>query len=184
MKSVCIYCGSSSGTSPEYADAAVQCARALVARGVTIVYGGGNIGIMGIVADAALQAGGKVVGVIPDVLVDKELAHRGVTELIQVRGMHERKQTMANMADGFIALPGGIGTLDELCEILTWRQLGFHNKPVALLNTAHYYDLFIGMLRQMQSSGFIPKPMAEQILVDKDIEVLLTKMTIFIEGLK
>ncbi|HZY83935.1 MAG TPA: TIGR00730 family Rossman fold protein, partial [Gemmataceae bacterium] len=134
MKRVCVFCGSSSGTRPEYAAAARRFGAALAGRGLGLVYGGGHVGLMGALADAVLAAGGEVVGVIPQALVDRELAHGGLTELLVVNTMHERKALMADRADAFAALPGGFGTADELFEILTWAQLGLHAKPVGLLN--------------------------------------------------
>lgn len=179
MKSVCVYCGSSPGSLPEYAQAAAECGRLLAARGITLVYGGGNIGLMGILADAALAAGGRVVGVIPHALVRKELAHRGVTELIEVAGMHQRKQMMADMADGFLALPGGIGTLEELCEIITWLQLGIHDKPVGLLNTAGFYDPFLAFVAHMRDQKFLRPQHQAQMLVETSIETVLDRMSAF-----
>jgi len=134
MKTLCIYCGSSPGGRPEYAAAALAAGQALVRRGIGLVYGGGNVGMMGQVADAVIEAGGEVIGVIPHHLADKELAHERATQMIRVDSMHERKQRMADLSDGFIALPGGIGTLEELFETLTWLQLGLHRKPIGLLN--------------------------------------------------
>ncbi len=139
MRRIAIYCGSSRGNDPVFENAAVQLARYLVSEGIGIVYGGGNVGIMGIIADAALAAGGEVIGVIPESLLAKELGHQGCTELHITRSMHERKQLMVDLSDAFIALPGGFGTLDELFETLTWLQLGFHGKPVGLLNVAGFF---------------------------------------------
>jgi uncharacterized protein (TIGR00730 family) len=179
MKSVCVYCGSSPGSLAEYAQCAADCGRTLAARGVTVVYGGGNIGLMGIMADAALASGGRVIGVIPHALVKKELAHRGVTELIEVSTMHERKQKMADLADGFIALPGGIGTLEELCEISTWLQLGIHTKPVGLLNTAGFYDSFLAFLKRMREDRFLRPQHQAQLLMETSMERLLDRMLAF-----
>ena len=140
LRSLCVFCGSSVGARPEYAAAANATGRLLAERGIRVVYGAGNVGLMGVLADAALSAGGEVIGVIPQMLVDRELAHRGITELRIVGSMHERKALMAELSDAFIALPGGLGTLEELCEILTWAQLGLHHKPVGCLNILGYFD--------------------------------------------
>lgn len=154
MKSVCVYCGSSPGNRPEYAEAAALLGRTLAARGLALVYGGGKVGLMGIVADSVLAHGGTVVGVIPDALMQKEVGHRGLTELHVVRNMHERKQMMADRADAFIALPGGVGTFEELFETFTWLQLGYHDKPVGLLNVAGFYDGMLGFLSHAVHEGF------------------------------
>jgi uncharacterized protein (TIGR00730 family) len=137
---LCVFCGSSTGRHPAFADAAQVLATELARRNIEIVYGGGNIGLMGVVADAALAAGGRVIGVIPEGLVARELAHPGVSALHVVASMHERKALMADLSDGFIALPGGFGTLEEFCEVVTWTQLGIHQKPCGLLNVEGYYD--------------------------------------------
>src|ERR1043166_521376 len=139
MKNICIYCGSSCGSKPDFEEGAVQCGKTLAARCLNLIYGGGNVGLMGILADAVLAGGGKVTGVIPRSLVDREVAHTGLTSLITVASMHERKQKMADLADAFVALPGGVGTLEEVIETFTWLQLGIHAKPVGLLNVADYY---------------------------------------------
>lgn len=160
---VCIYCGSNPGARPEYAEAARELGRTLAERGLTLVYGGGNVGLMGIVADAALAAGGRVVGIIPQALVDKEVAHFGLTELVTVANMHERKLEMANRSGAFIALPGGIGTLEELFEVWTWLQLGFHTKPIGLLNTAGYYDHLLSFIDHQVAERFL-KPHQRDLL--------------------
>ncbi len=146
MKSLCIYCGSSLGSQPAYADAAREMGRALVAANIELIYGGGRVGLMGVLADAVLEAGGRVQGVIPQALADLEVAHAGLTQLHVVETMHQRKALMANLSDGFIALPGGIGTFEELFEIWTWAQLGMHTQPIGLLNVAGYFDLLLGFL--------------------------------------
>lgn len=155
LRSVCVFCGSSKGARPEYADAAQQMGTALAERGLTLIYGGGNIGLMGTVADAALDAGGRVVGVIPQHLDDWEVGHRGLTELEIVGSMHERKARMADLADAFVALPGGLGTFEELFEILTWAQLGLHQKPFGLLNTAGYYAALLALLDTAVQERFL-----------------------------
>ncbi len=143
MKSICIFCGSSFGRQPAYTTAAQALGKTIADRNLTLVYGGGKVGLMGAVADAALAAGGSVIGVIPQFLVDKELAHTGLTQLEIVESMHDRKARMAALADAFVALPGGYGTIEEFCEVLTWAQLGLHQKPHGLLNVAGYYDALL-----------------------------------------
>lgn len=155
FRAVAVFCGSSMGVRPAYAEAARETGRLLASRGIATVYGGGDVGLMGALADAALDAGGRVVGVIPRALVDKEVAHRGVSELVVVESMHERKAVIAERADAFLALPGGLGTLDEFCEALTWSQLGIHRKPMGLLNTEGFYDPFLAMMDRMAELGFI-----------------------------
>lgn len=180
MKSLCVYCGSSRGARPEYAELARQVGTLLARRGITLVYGAGNIGLMGIAADAALAAGGKVVGVIPRALVDKEVAHHGLSELIVVNDMHERKLTMATRADGFIALPGGIGTLEELFETWTWLQLGFHQKPIALLDASGYFTSLLAFLDTMVAEGFLIAAQRELLMTGTDPEEVLARMSSFI----
>ncbi|CAN5920548.1 TIGR00730 family Rossman fold protein [soil metagenome] len=153
--SVCVYCGSRPGALPAYAGAARAVGQEIGRRGWRLVYGGGRAGLMGIVADAALAAGASVVGVIPQTLMDREVGHRGLTELHVVETMHERKMMMAERSDAFLALPGGIGTFEELFEVWSWRQLGYHDKPLALLNTAGYYDALMAFLTQAVDQGFM-----------------------------
>ncbi|RKP57861.1 TIGR00730 family Rossman fold protein [Pararobbsia silviterrae] len=155
MRSVCVYCGSSSGADPVYADAARAFGRALAESGITLVYGGGKVGLMGTVADAAMQHGGKAIGVIPELLLAKEVGHTGLTELHVVKDMHERKKMMADLSDGFVALPGGVGTYEELFEVYTWAQLGYHQKPVGVLNIAGYFDPLKTMLEHTVTAGFM-----------------------------
>lgn len=164
MKSICIFTGSSLGTKPRYLAAAQELGRAIAARGMGVVYGGATIGLMGGVADACLEAGGPVIGVIPRALADLEVAHTGLTELHIVGSMHERKALMAQRSDGFIALPGGLGTLDELFEIWTWAQLGEHQKPVALLNVKGFFDPLLTYLDSVVEEGFI-KPEHRKMLI-------------------
>jgi uncharacterized protein (TIGR00730 family) len=152
---ICVYAGSNPGADPAYAQAAEDLARLLAGRGIGIVYGGGKIGLMGILADAGLAAGGEVVGVMPQALVDREVGHGGLTELHVVSSMHERKALMAELADGFVALPGGAGTLEELIEIYTWSQLGLHNKPMGVLNVRGYYDGLAALLDHAVHEGFL-----------------------------
>lgn len=155
FKRICVYCGANPGFSPVYQDAAIALADELSRAGITLVYGGSSVGLMGILADRVLQNGGQAIGVIPQALVDKELAHERLTELHVVASMHERKAKMAELADGFIALPGGMGTLEELFEMLTWAQLGFHQKSCAVLNVDGYYDGLLSFLERAVSQGFI-----------------------------
>jgi len=155
LHSICVFCGSSAGARGEYAAAAQAMGNLLAQRGIRVVYGGGNVGLMGVLADAALAAGGQVLGVIPQMLVDRELAHRGIGELRIVGSMHERKALMAELSDAFIALPGGMGTFEELCEVLTWAQLGIHAKPVGILNTRGYYDALIQLFDRALSEQFL-----------------------------
>ncbi len=176
MKSLCIYCGSSIGSSPVYADAARRLARALVDDNIALVYGGGNIGLMGVIADEALRLGGEVTGVIPKALMDKEVGHQGLTRLHIVKDMHERKAMMADLSDGFVAMPGGIGTLEELFEIFTWSQLGFHDKPIGLLNVAGFYDELIGFLDHVVKEGFLKAGQASLLTHDADSRSLVEKL--------
>ncbi|HVK03695.1 MAG TPA: TIGR00730 family Rossman fold protein [Armatimonadaceae bacterium] len=166
LRSVCVFCGSSSGERPEYRAAAEATGREIARRGLTLVYGAGNVGLMGAVADAALAADGAVVGVIPQALVEWEVAHASLTELHVTHSMHERKAMMAERADAFLALPGGLGTFEELCEILTWNQLGFLRKPVGLLNVAGYYDGLLGLLDHAVRERFL-RPAHRALLLDE-----------------
>jgi uncharacterized protein (TIGR00730 family) len=176
MKSVAVYCGSSSGNKEEYTQQAQAMGRELARRGLTLVYGGGCVGLMGIIADAVLAEGGRVIGVIPKFLADKEVAHRHCTELHVVETMHQRKLLMADLADGFVAMPGGFGTLEELFEVLTWGQLGLHGKPVGLLNTLGFYDALLGLLDHMSAEAFLRRENREQVLQNTDAAALLDAM--------
>lgn len=167
MKSVCVYCGSSPGTDPAYAAAATQLGKTIAGRGIELVYGGGNVGLMGTVADAAVGAGGKVTGVIPKALEEKEVGHDGLTKLHVVADMHERKAMMADLSEGFIAMPGGLGTLEELFEALTWLQLGFHEKPCGVLNISGYYQSLLAFLDNAVEGGFV-KPLHREMLLESD----------------
>jgi uncharacterized protein (TIGR00730 family) len=178
MKRICVFCGSSSGVGTAFAEAAREMGATLARHHLGLVYGGGNIGLMGVVADTVLAEGGQVIGVIPQALVDKELAHRGVTELHVVRSMHERKAMMAELADAFIALPGGFGTLDEFCEILTWAQLGFHRKPCGLLNVNGFFDPFLSQIQHAVESRFIRDEHRALIHVEPTSEPLLRRLLI------
>ncbi len=157
MKRICVFCGSNVGGRPAYASAARAMAAELVRRRLGVVYGGGGIGLMGVLADAMLERGGEVIGVIPRPLASKELAHTGLTEMRVVDSMHERKALMASLADGFVAMPGGLGTFEETLEILTWSQLGIHRKPIGLLNVEGFYDGLLGMIAHALGEGFVPR---------------------------
>ena len=176
MKRVCVFCGSKPGSRPEFVTVAQQVGRLLADRGLGLVYGGGKTGLMGAVAQATLAAGGEVIGVIPTALVERELAFREATELYEVGSMHERKAMMADFADGFISLPGGFGTFEEFFEVLTWAQLGYHQKPVSLLNVSGYYDPLLTFFDHVIASGFAEQPYRDMILVDTDPGQLLDSM--------
>jgi uncharacterized protein (TIGR00730 family) len=176
MRRVCVFCGASSGRLPAYADGARRLGAVLAGRRVGLVYGGGRVGLMGAVADAALAGGGEVVGVIPQDLVDRELAHSGLSELRVVDSLHERKAVMAELADGFIALPGGFGTLDELLEQLTWSQLGLHAKPIGLLDVEEYWRPLIELARHATEEGFVRESDLGSIAVGTDPEALLDRL--------
>jgi uncharacterized protein (TIGR00730 family) len=178
FRSVCVFCASSHGVNPAYGEAARQVGHLLARQGIELIYGGGCVGLMGTVADAALGAGGRVVGVMPVALVEREIAHTGLTELHVVASMHERKARMADLSDAFVALPGGFGTLDELCEILTWAQLGIHRKPVGLLNVAGYYDHFLALLDHQVREGLLQARHRDHLTVDDDPERLLEKLRV------
>jgi uncharacterized protein (TIGR00730 family) len=176
VQRVCVFCGASSGRSPAYAAAARAFGAAAAGRGLGVVYGGGRVGLMGAVADGALAAGGEVVGVIPRSLVDRELAHGGLTELHVVSSLHERKALMAELADAFVALPGGFGTLDELLEQLTWSQLGLHAKPIGLLDVDEYWRPLIALARQATEEGFVREADLAAIAVAADADGLLDRL--------
>ncbi len=176
MKTVCVYCGSSVGSRDEYTQAARELGQLLAERALRTVYGAGNIGLMGVLADAALAAGGEVIGVIPAALVARELAHNGVTDLRIVHSMHERKALMADLSDAFIALPGGFGTFEELCEMLTWLQLGIHQKPCGLLNVAGYYDPLIAMFDRATDERFLRPQHRKLLQVAADPTELLDRL--------
>jgi uncharacterized protein (TIGR00730 family) len=176
VKSLCVYCGSRPGDDPAFAAAARAVGNAIGRRGWRLVYGGGGSGLMGQVADAALAAGAKAIGIIPAALMERELGHRGLDELIVVETMHERKRQMAEHSDAFIALPGGIGTLEELFEVWTWLQLGYHAKPVGLLNVAGYYDPLLAFLDRSMESGFVPQAQRALLQVGADADRLLDRL--------
>lgn len=176
MKRLAVYCGSATPADPVYIECARMVGRELATRGIGLVYGGGRLGLMGAVADATLEAGGEVIGVIPEALVGSEVAHRGCTELHVVPGMHERKRMFTDLSDGFITIPGGVGTMDELWEAISWAQLGYHEKPVGLLNVAGFYDRLIEFNRHMVDVGFIRPQHAGIMIVDETMDGLLEKM--------
>lgn len=184
LQRVCVFCGSSFGVLPEFSEAARLLGESLAKAGIGLVYGGGNVGLMGVVADAALRAGGEVIGVIPDFLDQREVGHSGLTQLHVVGSMHERKALMEKMSDGFIALPGGIGTFEELFEILTWAQLGVHQKPVGLLDVAGYYQPLKAMLEQAVTSGFLKQETSDLLLKSDSVTSLIKGMQSFQPGMK
>ena len=179
LRAICVYCGASPGVTPRYARAARELAAALVDRGLALVYGGGNIGLMGVIADEVMRLGGDVTGVIPQALMDKEVGHRAVTRLHVVADMHERKAMMAQLADGFIAMPGGIGTLEELFEVLTWSQLGLHDKPIGLLNVDGFYDALIGFMSHLVGQGFLKPAHAGLLMHEPGPAALLERFASF-----
>jgi len=176
VKSVCIFCGSTFGRDGLYLTAARSLAAAIASRGITLVYGGSTVGLMGAVAEAALALGGRVVGVIPQSLVDREIAHRGLSELHVTAGMDERKRLMSELSEAFIALPGGYGTLEEFSEVLSWAQMGLHAKPCGLLNVAGFYDSFLRFLDGAVAAGFLRSESRALALVDADPELLVSKL--------
>lgn len=175
MRRICVFCGASPGRDPAYVGLATTVGAGLARRGIAVVYGGGRLGLMGALADAALAAGGEVIGVIPRGLVGRELAHPGVTELRIVESLHERKAQMAELADGFIALPGGLGTLEELAEVASWAQLELHAKPIGLLGHAGYWDSLFAWLDQAVGEGFISPQHRRLVGVDADLDALLAR---------
>ena len=177
MKRLCVFCGSSVGANPAYAEVAATLGTLLAERGIGLVYGGGNVGLMGVIADAALAAGGEVIGVIPQALADREVAHHGVTELRIVDSMHTRKAMMADLSDAFLAMPGGVGTFEEFFEAITWTQLGLHRKPCGLLNVAGFYTPLALFIDQAVSEGFIKPVHRAAIIVDDDPARLLDTLS-------
>jgi uncharacterized protein (TIGR00730 family) len=176
LSRLCVFCGSQPGRRPAYAQAAEEFGRLLAMRGVDLVYGGGRVGMMGVLADSVLTAGGNVVGVIPQALVARELAHTGVTDLRVVASMHERKALMAELSDAFVALPGGFGTLEEFCEATTWTQLGLHQKPCGLLNTEGFFDMLLGLFDHAAAEGFIHPEHRAIVVVESDASRLLDRL--------
>lgn len=180
MKRITVFCGSSFGTDSIYKEQAIALGNALAKRNIELVYGGANVGLMGAVADGVLNEGGKVIGVLPHFLQSKEIAHAGLTKLILVETMHERKTKMNELCDGVIALPGGFGTLEEFFEMLTWAQLGLHKKPIAILNIDGFYDSLKVLIQVMVDKGFLKPVNQEMLLVSDNIEELLTKMSEYV----
>jgi len=176
--SVCVFCASSIGAKPVYAESARRFGEALAARGIALVFGGGCVGLMGVLADAAIGAGGRAIGVIPRALVEREIAHRGLTTLHVVETMHERKQRMADLADAFVMLPGGFGTWDEFCEMVTWAQLGIHRKPLGVLNVGGYYDPMLAMADRAVADGFVSAVQRDRLVVDDDEDRLLERLAL------
>lgn len=177
MKHLCVFCGSNSGAIPAFEEAARAMGAMLARRDITLVYGGGNIGLMGAIGDAVMAAGGKAIGIIPEALMRKEHGHRGITELRVVKSMHERKAMMADLADGFVAMPGGYGTLEEYCEVLTWTQLGFHRKPCGLLNVAGFYDPLLAFFDRATDQKFVRAEHRTLVLAGTDPEKLIDRMS-------
>ncbi len=176
MKSICVFCGSSLGNREIYREVAIEVGKAIAQRQCRLIYGGGNIGLMGVVADAALEAGGEVIGVIPKHLQEREVGHDGLTKLHVVDSMHQRKALMADLADAFIALPGGFGTFEELCEILTWSQLGLHAKPCGLLNVAGFYDPLLALFDRAVDNGFLRPEYRSMVLMAYSADELLMRL--------
>lgn len=176
MKRLAVYCGSASPADPRYIELATKVGRSLAERGISVVYGGGRLGLMGAVASGALQAGGEVIGVIPEALVSSEVANRACTELRVVANMHERKAAFTDLSDGFLTIPGGVGTMDELWEAVSWAQLGYHSKPVGLLNAFGFFDHLLAFNRHMAEVGFVRPAHAGIILAENELDLLLTRM--------
>jgi uncharacterized protein (TIGR00730 family) len=179
MKTICVYCGSSPGLLPDYRESARRLGHELAARGLDLVYGGASVGVMGAVADAVLERGGKVTGVIPHSLATREVSHTGLDELFVVASMHERKAKMAELSDGFIALPGGWGTIEEIFEMLTWAQLGFHEKPCGLLNVASYYDSLFAFLDSAIEQRFVKEEYRPMMMMDHSPGALLDRFSVY-----
>ena len=182
MRSIGVFCGANHGSNPVYQEAAAKLGKLMVQQEVMLVYGAGNVGLMGTIADTVLAEGGKAVGVIPQSLVDREVAHTGLTELHVVQTMHERKAMMAARSDAFIAMPGGFGTFDEICEIITWNQLGIIKKPVAFYNVNGYWDKFLEMVDHTVAEGFVKYDQRENLIVESDPELLLQKIRVYADA--
>ena len=179
IRRICVFCGSSLGARPSYAEAAEELGELFAFKGVALVYGGSKVGLMGVLADAALRAGGEVIGVIPQALVMKEVAHQDLTDLRIVGSMHERKAMMADLSDGFIALPGGFGTFEEFCEVLTWSQLGLHQKPCGLLNLHGYFDNLLKLFDQAVEERFLRPEHRAMVLDHEDPSVLIERLLVY-----
>ncbi|MEM7551082.1 MAG: TIGR00730 family Rossman fold protein [Bacteroidota bacterium] len=176
IKSVCVFCGSSVGKKPVYAETAHKLGEVLAEKGMKLVFGGGKVGLMGATAEGCLNKGGQAIGVIPQSLYEKEVAHTGIQELKVVETMHERKKLMYDLSDAFVAMPGGYGTLDEFCEVLTWSQLGYHHKPIAFLNVEGYFDRLIDQFHYSFEEGFITQNHLDMIIVETSIEAMFEKI--------
>jgi uncharacterized protein (TIGR00730 family) len=179
VRRLCVFCGSSPGARPAYGEAAEELGRLLVAEGIGLVYGGGQVGLMGRLADAVLEAGGEAIGVMPEALVAKEIGHPGLDDLRVVGSMHERKALMADLADGFVALPGGLGTVEELFEVYTWSQLGLHQKPCALLDVEGYYEGIASFLDHAVAERFVREDHREMLIVERDQRLLIERLRHF-----
>lgn len=182
MTRVCVFCGSSTGNRPEYRDAAERLARAMTERGIALVFGGGGVGLMGIIADAVLAAGGHVIGVIPHALVAREVGHKRIPDLRIVNSMHERKAMMAELSDAFIAMPGGFGTFEEFCEVVTWTQLGLHSKRCGLLNVLGYYDDLLALVDRSVADGFVKASNRDLVIANDDPVALLERLATPLEA--
>ena len=176
MASICIFCGANEGILPVYRESAIKLAEALVSEKITLVYGGGNVGLMGIISDHALQIGGRVIGVMPEALMDREIAHTNLTEMHVVKDMHDRKKLLSQLSDAFIALPGGIGTMDELFQEMALQQINYHNKTCGLLNTENYYDHLMSFLKHSDAQGFIRHTWQDDLIIDADPANLVFKI--------
>lgn len=176
MTALCVFCGSSTGANGAYLDAARTLGSLIVQQRITLVFGGGNVGLMGVLADTVIDLGGKAIGVMPKMLVEREVAHTRLSKLHVVRNMHERKALMYRLSDAFLALPGGVGTLDELFEVLTWQQLGIHHKPVGILNLVGYFDHLTTFLHHAAAQLFIPRESLERLVIDQRADVLLERL--------
>ena len=179
MQRVCVFCGSSPGARPAYAEATAEVARLLAGEGIGIVYGGGHVGLMGVLADTAMAAGGEVIGVMPQALVDREIGHTGISELRVVGSMHERKALMEDLSDAFIALPGGAGTLEELFEVYTWAQLGLHDKPCGLLDVEDYFSGLVGFLDHAVDERFLREEHRAMLIVEREPRALIERLAEF-----
>lgn len=180
MRRIAVFCGSKMGNDAAFAEVARQLGHELAHRNIELVYGGGGIGLMGVVANASLEKGGRVIGVIPEKLYEMEVAHMGLTELYHVKTMHERKVLMADLSDGFIAMPGGIGTLEEITEVMTWAQIGYHTKPCAFLNVNGYFNQLFSFFDHMEKQGLLYLPLHEQAIIEESVELLMEKMLLHI----
>jgi uncharacterized protein (TIGR00730 family) len=179
MKRLAVFCGSRNGVAPEYREGAIQLGKELVKRGLSLVYGGGSVGLMGAVADSMIEEGGEVIGVMPHVLHEREISHPHLTELILVETMHERKAKMASIADGFIILPGGPGTMEEFFEVFTWAVIGIHQKPIGLLNVHQYYEPLLSLFDHMVEQQFLQEKSRSLIIVESDPKVLLDRLSMY-----